>query len=325
MKQSLLLYFFLVFVAHIHAQTIPKSIDKKIIPKTQKTPQKVVIKNPPIYIEKNKDSDGDGLIDAIDDCPDEKGTPNNNGCPAKNWKRKYDEVGVLTRGFHKIKLNGLFGFADSNGKEIIAAKYDDVDDTNQELIKVKLNNKYGYLNYVGEIIIPISFDETWSFSGYVKVVLNGKIRFINKYGRDHYQNLGDFSEGLARAASYMTGKYGFVNTSGEVIIPLQFDFAASEGFSEGLAEVRISDKDGFINKSGEIVIPTIYDDVFGFHEGLARVRIKDKSGYINKSGEIIIPIKFYSALSFSNGMAKVIYNGKEFYIDKNGKCVKDCN
>ena len=320
--RQLLLQCFIIFGATANAQTIPKSIDKPIITKTQ---NKVITKQRPVNTEKNKDSDEDGLIDAIDECPDEKGTANNNGCPAKYWKRKYDEVGVLVKGLHKIKLNGQFGFADAEGKEIIPAKYDFVDETNEELIKVKLNNKYGYLNYVGEIIIPIAFDAAWTFSGYVKVLLKGEIRFINKFGRDQYQNMGDFSEGLVRASSWMTGKYGFVNTSGEVVIPMKFDFASSEGFSEGLAEVRLSGKDGFINKAGEIVIPTIYDDAFAFSEGLASVRLGNKRGFINKSGEVIIPIKFYWAQPFSNGMAKITNNGKDYYIDKTGKCVKDCN
>ena len=170
------------------------------------------------------------------------------------------------------------------------------------------------------------YDATWPFSGgYVKVVLDGKIRFINEFGRAKYQNLGDFSEGLARAGSYMTGKYGFVNTSGEIIIPMKYEFASSEGFSEGLAEVRINGKDGFINKSGEIVIPAIYDDAFAFTEGLASVRSKNKRGFINKSGDVVIPIMFYWAQPFSNGMAKITNNGKDYYIDKSGKCVKDCN
>jgi formylglycine-generating enzyme required for sulfatase activity len=79
--KPLLLPVCLLFAIQASAQTIPKSIDKKVIPKTQKTTPKIVVKQKPVYIEKNKDSDGDGLIDAIDDCPYEKGSPKNNGCP----------------------------------------------------------------------------------------------------------------------------------------------------------------------------------------------------------------------------------------------------
>jgi formylglycine-generating enzyme required for sulfatase activity len=36
-----------------------------------------------VYVVKNNDRDGDGLSDEIDECPDEKGSPKNNGCPEK--------------------------------------------------------------------------------------------------------------------------------------------------------------------------------------------------------------------------------------------------
>ena len=78
MKSLLLLHICLVFATVANAQTIPKSIDKTVIPKTQK---KVVAKQKPVYIENNKDSDADGLIDKIDECPDVKGMPKYNGCP----------------------------------------------------------------------------------------------------------------------------------------------------------------------------------------------------------------------------------------------------
>ncbi len=81
MKKLIIFYILLVFTVFANAQTIPKSIDKSVIPKTQKTTPKSVVTPKPVYIEKNKDSDSDGLIDEIDECPDVKGTPKNNGCP----------------------------------------------------------------------------------------------------------------------------------------------------------------------------------------------------------------------------------------------------
>ena len=81
MKRLIILHFLFAISVLANAQTIPKSIDKTETPKTQKAPQKVVVKRKPDYIEKKKDSDADGVTDEIDECPDSKGTSKNNGCP----------------------------------------------------------------------------------------------------------------------------------------------------------------------------------------------------------------------------------------------------
>jgi translation initiation factor 6 (eIF-6) len=53
-------------------------------------------------------------------------------------------------------------------------------------------------------------------------------------------------------------------------------------FREGLAGVEINGKYGFIDTKGNLVIPPVYDDAWHFSEGLARVEINGKWGYIDK-------------------------------------------
>lgn len=49
----------------------------------------------------------------------------------------------------------------------------------------------------------------------------------------------------------MRGKYGYINSLGKIVIPLQFDQAFD--FSNGLATVRIDEKYGYIDFSGKYV------------------------------------------------------------------------
>src|ERR1700761_2885479 len=51
----------------------------------------------------------------------------------------------------------------------------------------------------------------------------------------------------------VNGKWGFINTSGRLVIPADFDFAW--GFSEGLASAWKDGKAGYIDESGKFVIP----------------------------------------------------------------------
>ncbi len=128
------------------------------------------------------------------------------------------------------------------------------------------------------------------------------------YKDNHYY------EGLA--AVRLNGKWGFIDKSGNEVIPIKYDEAFI--FIEGLALVSLNHKRGFIDKNGNEVIPLKYDFAWSFSDGLACVYLNGKYGFIDKSGNVVIPIKYDDARNFSNGRAKVKLNGKKFYIDKKG-------
>lgn len=114
-------------------------------------------------------------------------------------------------------------------------------------------------------------------------------------------------------------KYGYIDTSGRVVIEPQFDGAWS--FSEGLASVEVNGKRGYIDKSGRVVIEPQFDGTGSFSEGLAEVGIDDKWGYIDKSGKIVIEPQFDYTTSFCDGLAVVEIDDKWGYIDKSGRAV----
>jgi len=84
-------------------------------------------------------------------------------------------------------------------------------------------------------------------------------------------------------------------------------------FSEGLAAVRRYEKWGFIDTDGNMVIPMTFQNAFDFSEGLAAVSIDDMWGFIDRSGNIVVPLEFGFALSFSEGLAMVtVYDERVF-------------
>lgn len=101
-------------------------------------------------------------------------------------------------------------------------------------------------------------------------------------------------------------KFGFIDKTGKVVIPLTFQFANQ--FSEGMASVGKLDefgaiKWGYIDLSGKLVIPYQYTYEPGpFHSGLALVRpteIADfKYAYIDKKGNVKIKIGEKSATTY---------------------------
>ena len=84
------------------------------------------------------------------------------------------------------------------------------------------------------------------------------------------------------------GKYGYINKTGKVVLPAQFEYA--EKFYEGLAVVKQGGKRGFIDATGKMVIPALYDQKIDgyFSEGLACVKLGAKYIYIDKTGKTII-------------------------------------
>jgi hypothetical protein len=104
------------------------------------------------------------------------------------------------------------------------------------------------------------------------------------------------------AAVKIDGKWGFIDKTGQMVIPPHFDgeadfysgfFAIGPTFSEGLAAVKIDGKWGFINKSGQMVIqpqfakPSVFAKPFCFVGGLALVWAGEKWGYIDKTGKYV--------------------------------------
>ncbi len=117
-----------------------------------------------------------------------------------------------------------------------------------------------------------------------------------------YQKIGKFSDGLSLVAQKVdeTIKYGYINTKGELQIPLQFTQAAP--FSEGLAAVSgPNGKYGFIDTKGNFVIEPTYDFCHSFHEGLAGVKTAQGLGYINQKGETVIDLQYLRIGTFHNG------------------------
>lgn len=124
-----------------------------------------------------------------------------------------------------------------------------------------------------------------------------------------------YSEGLMLFVS--DGKYGFVDKSGRVSIPIQFTYAAP--FREGLACVSLDPEPvpftgqkqkpqlfGYINNEGKFVIPPSFDLAGDFHEGLAYASEKDgKSGFIDGSGKFVIRASVSIGSDFHDGLAPV--------------------
>jgi hypothetical protein len=142
------------------------------------------------------------------------------------------------------------------------------------------------------------------------------------------------------------GKYGFIDTSGRVVIRPQFIWAndfwrdrgeayvcghyvsldASGGVHPPRAYVpnrlhpRVhGQKVGFVDDAGRFAIAPAFDDAQLFSEGLAAVQLGDRWGSIDTSGTLVIAPRFTGAYWFRQGVAFATLDSGRVIIDRSGR------
>jgi len=143
---------------------------------------------------------------------------------------------------------------------------------------------------------------------------SGKWGFLDLNGRtviEHqYAKITTFGDGHA-LASVEGSRYGVIDKSGNEVAPEMFDKAKPEGYNDGLAAVVYEGKWGFINTKGEIVIPFEYEDVTSFSNGKAAVLMDGYWGYVDTAGEFVVLPEFEQAGAFYKLNGRPIALAKE--------------
>lgn len=235
----------------------------------------------------------------------------------------YDEIGTVNEGRLAVKRNGLWGFVNHKGIEVIPCRFREVAAFSGGLAAVKLGQYWGYIDKQGEVEIDFKYKRAGNFSeGLSWVYTDEGIGYIdtteNFIIQPQFQKANDFEFGVARVA--VEDKFGLINKQGNFIQkPYYPEIGAFNQY--GLAIVRTG-KDrfryGIINTEGEQVTKPVYKGIKPFREGMAAVKYKDKYGFIDTTGHLIIKAIYSKVSSFSEGKAAVTKNGTCGYINKTG-------
>lgn len=242
------------------------------------------------------------------------------------------------------------GFIDSTGKIVVQPKFP-ADDADGEFSGglLSLGNSSGpFIDATGKQVLGDELDRVWDFHEGLAAALkafggSSPWGYIDRTGAwaisprfPSYPGglVSDFSEG--RAAIEMENKVGYVDRTGQFVIPLQF--AAGKSFSDGAAVVAISGpcsyavfggcfpsiksapftgpsanrseslpacRWSYIDKSGQRLFDADFEEAGDFHEGLAAVQVAGKWGYVDKRGIFLVTPRYLSAEPFSGGLAFV--------------------
>lgn len=134
-----------------------------------------------------------------------------------------------------------------------------------------------------------------------------------------FEAVGSFWNGRAPVKQH--GKYGYIDTTGKLVIPYQFDEAFS--YSDSVAIVFKDCKYGILDIQGHITpVDTDYTHVLAFTDGYARVSQRGLMGLIDKQGKELLRPSYNFISPMKNGYAYIIdTTDKQGLIDKNGKVI----
>lgn len=229
-------------------------------------------------------------------------------------------------GLLKVIDNGLEGYLNEKGLEVIPCDFDKIGPFRDGWAKVRIGENYGFIDEMGQIIIPVAYTSIDRFDekGMALAEKVNKFGFLNRVGEEvvpfEYDDLSPFIDNLAKARKGR--KWGYVNRKGEETVTIKWDAIAK--FTEGYAGVALNRKYGFVRKDGKLIVPAEYEEIRYFDEGRIGVKKSEdghgyRYGYYDTLGKIVLPIKYEEIGRYQNGICYVRRGGLYGFVDINGR------
>ena len=246
---------------------------------------------------------------------------------------KYKEICSFSEGYAAVLgQNGLWGFIDKQGNEVISCQYKKVESFSCGLALVSNDQGvYGYIDVTGKLVIPFQFEEAFSFKEDLAVAKNtetGKYGFINKKGEfvieAKYGRASDFKNGLSVVVdpSYSTLSVDNIDKKGNKVTFHCFDrLCYFSRINNNIALIKCSGCIYFKDAVGELKSPIIdvgRDAVISFescgfyrvynpnthkHNFLRYEDVKDK----NKNNTLKLDYPFNDANDYRDDVAVIKY------------------
>jgi len=185
------------------------------------------------------------------------------------------------------------GFVNTGGEVFVADGFEICAGFSDGLALVRQDGLYGYINADYAFAIAPQFEFAGSFGeGVAYAEKDGKGYMIDKSGNilaPAEYAFGTFSDGLA--VFVKDNLYGYIDREGKVAIEPRFTWA--KDFRSGLAAVQAKmdagGKWGFINTAGEMVIEAVYDEVEDFRNDYTRAYVYSNLKYyiLDRTGKVI--------------------------------------
>lgn len=121
------------------------------------------------------------------------------------------------------------------------------------------------------------------------------------------------------------GKWGMVNRHAKAVLPCRYDGVHfMEEANNQMVRVYVREpKYGLVDTMGQLTVSAVYDEIGYFSEGRLAVRRNGLWGFVNANGIEVIPCRFREVQNFSQGLAAVRLGSGWGFIDKQGRIMVD--
>jgi hypothetical protein len=202
---------------------------------------------------------------------------------------QYDYLGVMlfSEGLAAVKVGGKWGYIDKTGKMVIAPQFSEAGYFEGGLAVVRPSGKAGAVNREGEMVIEPVFDDLFLAEGapamglvYENNYTTSRCVFVDESGKlitPWFDGAWEFQEGIAQVR--VDGKFGFIDTTGKMVIEPYFSHA-SRHCQNGLVFVERDGKRGFRDKEGRWLAQPLFGP---YSDYLPRHKLVWDEGYIYDS------------------------------------------
>lgn len=183
---------------------------------------------------------------------------------------EYEIAGYFSEGLAPVKDNTTWKYIDVNGNVAFTVNCSNAGPFSEGVAFILNGGNISFIDTSGEILS--AFDSGYpkfscSHNGILVVTVDGKDGCVDIYGNwtipAEYEAIGQLGTELILAKS--DSKYGYLDYTGEVVIPFEYDHGYYE-VKDGLARVGNDEADGItkwglLNSDNTYILPLEYDDV----------------------------------------------------------------
>jgi len=221
----------------------------------------------------------------------------------KKWviRPKYEWAAPFYDERARVLKGGKYGYINKRGKAVIKCQFDEAEDFRASVVEVRKGDKRYTINRDGRIARGGGCATMGRFSFFTAHQQGEKIRLLvnvrscpDRRGvcadtlPGRYEAMRENSRGLA--AVLRDGKWGMVNTQGEVVVPFEYDNIEPQAniyLNDNSSCSRVTQNGlvGFLDGSGRVIIPPKYERAAFFEQNLSLVKpVGRREGYVDIRG-----------------------------------------
>jgi len=234
---------------------------------------------------------------------------------------KYEELKQYEKDIYLAKLNDFWGMIHVSGDTILHFEFDYIGDMKNNRALVEKSGTFNYVSRQGISVLPnwipvySEYRQLAEYkNGYAKIYVDGKYNLIDTTGKKLFaqpkENIGDYSSIIAASKA---GKWGFINSTGNQVIPYNFSFANS--FNGAAAIVMADPFYGLVNKSGQYIIQPFYEEMSFINDTLILAKSRGNFGLMNIQGDTLLNFVYINIEPISDKIVLIEGGGEMNYFD----------